>query len=580
MKYLSTLILTMALCFIALAKPAVKQNIPDSCGFENLTNSCELFSPKKGDKIVLPDGTIIPNFSAIFKAGEKISLAKEINRMKNKGDVDETEKARQRGQIVTLMGDIPTTQMHQRFKTYFIDHFSEITEFMHKAPKEAKLEMPWPIDNPAPEPIAVKRDEFLVRFLARITKEQYEKLEVLQKEVLAAQKLLSKPEAENKTLEALKEVSPERNKYVTKMVEFAQARIKELITGPDTDRKLSKAEANAIKKLETIRFNNFQSEAVKNSPVCAEAIPNAYYNAMDHSITLCPAFYSLPDTAVLSLIAHEIGHVLDPCNSQFPAYRLKMDKLAELKKKDDANKAHALSNDNDKFLMMIRLAKIGEVSDRTAYPFELEVKEETVAFFRDEGVLVKMSEPVPFFNYVFNDVYECLKSPKGGSFRSFDRKEMLKFAQVVSGVRAEYREPAYSRAEDEKKIVDALTEHPECQGAEKKSHMGEAVADWISAHVVGEFLSGVHLQSDLEKLGPIAYFGNLICMQRFMATSGYISSAGPILFSAFHEYTSQFDEHPASRDRIEKIFLADSNVRKVLGCTVPSAYSCVHKTGM
>lgn len=577
MKF-SFLFIPLLISLSLLAKPTEKKAAPDACGFETLTNSCELFSPKKGDKIVLPDGTVIPNFSAIFKVGEKISFVAEIKKMEKKGEVEESEKTRQRGQIVNLLSDIPNTLMSQQFKTFFVDHFSEITIFMHKGQKEDTMPLPWPIDNPGPNLIPVKHDEFIVRFVARITKPQFEKLEALQKEVILAQQILTRAEGSNKTLDSLKEVSPERNKYVTKMVEFAQLRIKELITGSNPDRKLSSAESNAIKKIESIRFNNFQSEVVKASPICAQSVPNAYYNPLDHSITLCPSIYSLPDTAVLSVVAHEIGHAIDPCFSQFPAYRVKADKLMALKKKDEESKKHEVSNDNEKFLTMLRLAKLTEFSDRTAYPFELEVKEETVNFFLEEGILVKMSERVPFPNYVFRDVYECLKSPKGGGFRSFDKAEMTKFAKDVSAVRVEYREPSYNREEDEQKIINAFSQYPECQGADKKSHMGETVADWISARVVGEFLSGMHLQSPLEKLGPIAFFGNLICMQRFMATSDYISSAGPVLFGAFHDYKLSLDEHPASRERLEKIFLSDPNVRKVLGCTQPPAYSCKHTT--
>jgi hypothetical protein len=48
--------------------------------------------------------------------------------------------------------------------------------------------------------------------------------------------------------------------------------------------------------------------------ICQETPMNANYHAASNTITLCPLAARLPRESLLPLLAHEIGHLADPCN--------------------------------------------------------------------------------------------------------------------------------------------------------------------------------------------------------------------------------------------------------------------------
>jgi len=86
----------------------------------------------------------------------------------------------------------------------------------------------------------------------------------------------------------------------------------------------------------------------------------------------------------------------------------------------------------------------------------------------------------------------------------------------------------------------------------------------------------MRLETSFERLGPLAYFGNLVCMERYRISHDGDGSIADVIRAAQRDYAMHLEAHPGSRDRIEKIFLADKNIRAALGCGRPGPKVCEH----
>ncbi len=78
---------------------------------------------------------------------------------------------------------------------------------------------------------------------------------------------------------------------------------------------LTPEEKSVVSRIEKITLNHGDSEDVINSEQCSNYHLNAFYRKRSHSINICPAYYAAPDTQIIKVLGHEIGHSLDPCIS-------------------------------------------------------------------------------------------------------------------------------------------------------------------------------------------------------------------------------------------------------------------------
>ncbi|MFM8316363.1 MAG: hypothetical protein ACKOA8_18955, partial [Deltaproteobacteria bacterium] len=420
------------------------------------------------------------------------------NRVKTK---HEFLKLRQR--LINLLNEIPDDRMHLTFKYYFTENFIELTEaiFNKENTLSNQIEIPWPMEKPA-SPKLVPRNEVIRRVSMALSQTQVIELQRLYEEMKSFQSLPGRTVASSLLEEAQRRVTPEREKYISHLVEFSKLRIKSLIAHGKSEKELNEAELNLIRKVNTVRLSPLKKESAISGKHCVGNLPNAYYTPRDHSIGLCPSVYLLPDPGVLVLISHELTHSIAPCTSQFGTYEINSDALVKSGQGLAGGLSREIMRDPNKRELVEHLLEINEKSNMTASALGLLSSEEAIKYFIDKKVLKPEIPGVKPDQYPFKQVVECLISKKG--FRSFGESEIRNLASNVVKGRALYREVGYDPKLDERQIVDAFMKFPGCVDMDNHGQLEEAFSDWVASKVLGDYLIGNRLDSDEEKLGMVA----------------------------------------------------------------------------
>nr|BFD68153.1 hypothetical protein HAGR004_31750 [Bdellovibrio sp. HAGR004] len=275
--------------------------------------------------------------------------------------------------------------------------------------------------------------------------------------------------------------------------------------------------------------------------------PNGYYSPDEHAITVCPQSMNMPEASLFSLMAHEIGHAFDPCTMA-----------------------------------------MGRSQEGLIEPDWIEGR-------RAAGK--EVFAPVFMEKNPFKSVVACLQSPSSLNVKIPSMKNLLsnvdKFEQDLKnemsemedlqgeGEEAPARDATMARFEDERqRIRDNYDKFKYCSMLTNSGHIGEAFSDWIAAEALASkikeipeagkrqefaFASQAHfygtgcsniLESSLNKINS-ATQGACPELQEFMK---HQASGGR------HNDPYHVDSHPATGQRVDRIYYAKPELREALGC--------------
>lgn len=524
----------------AVVSSAAKDKPVAGCTFEELTRACGLFDPSLGEKLELADGSYLPRVSRD---------AEEPG-----GWLPSSEAIRSKFALSKLLGEIDDKKMHPLFKLFVLDRFSEVTPIIQndKSEKGESVQSPWPMSDPG-EPRRVEGADFLKAFKEAFSSTQWDQL----KEIAKSSQFAN-------VADRMREVTGARQLYVLKMVGFVKSRMLDVILQGRSEKSLNEEERNVLARVQSIQVAD---PAKDITIVGAPSLSSPFYTQEDHSLHLVPALFHYPDVTIVALVAREMARTLDPCQSQSDVYEIHGGKLAALKKTPH--------RDDDGVLE--RLRKISERSPFTAGPLFSTgsgvASDGSIRRLVSAGVLSIKAKGVPLSRYFLKDVYQCLKAKRGDGFRPWDPREIKRAAHAVTERRKQYREPAYDAKADEKNIEGIYASRPECIGPRERSALSQAVSDWISSKVLGEFLSGsgIHLKTDAERVAPIGYSAQRLCSLRTPQ-----QQRGDSPLSLKYDFQVPFEVPGESKDRIEATYLAEKNIRAALGCTDGATKSCEH----
>lgn len=308
-------------------------------------------------------------------------------------------------------------------------------------------------------------------------------------------------------------ISQERQTEVKSLVEYVRQTLIDKVRRGRDNSSLSALERSQIQRLQTIEFD--LNTSLDNQHLCNSSYPNAGYFQETHSFMLCKSAMMQPNSALVAAIAHEMGHSIDICRM-----------LQPLQKKHGQYGITAL---HDKILF------------RNQNP---QTQPTTAA----AAVSVEEIKKTPEFI--------CLSQK--GFLQDPNQKEKEDLSKQLVDIQKESGNTSLNDQELHAHNLKLMQEYPYCFNS-KSSHntINEAACDLWASHAQGDYISKHPPKTDTERIATFGVFIKNLC--------------GPQDEQAVS--TSGDSSHPASIDRVNKIFLTNPNIQNIFGCT-PTEPSC------
>ncbi|MBC86331.1 MAG: hypothetical protein CL677_04050, partial [Bdellovibrionaceae bacterium] len=294
-----------------------------------------------------------------------------------------------------------------------------------------------------------------------------------------------------------------------------------------------------------------------------------------------------PEESLAMVLAHEMGHAIDPCNSQFGMYQVDVKKFMQLdpSSTDDEVVQQILADDDLIFFMEHVDQNVTEENSQISDKVKMYLSDPgKLKYFEDLGIISLKTEPPPevsqrgnhLYGYVLQDVYSCLQ-PKEG-IRSVTKSDIEVAVNSYIQERLAIMGDTFDVESEKEKLTSAFTKYPQCFGPGSSGQMGEAMSDWWGAKVVGDMYSDREYKTDKERLRPYAFWIGQLCYQR--ANYEYLdtneASVAEIAYQVIGNQYRNNMSHPKSIARLEKIFLSDPRMREAMGCEPTQEPLCSH----
>lgn len=316
-----------------------------------------------------------------------------------------------------------------------------------------------------------------------------------------------------------------------------------------------------IERVKTIKFNTPRLTAEVRE-YCK--YPNAFYNASNHSFTLCPQYLNYPSIALKETIAHEMAHSFDSCNLSGNFYK---------------NKGPEIFEEAPFEIEIIKTPVSGNFRNtRGETPVELNPKN-------------KIQGPMLYADHPFSKTMSCLQDSRSVGAKVSDIEGLRQDAKAKlaaltklgqnNGQNAEARGLNYFVA-NERDYFDHFQGCDNSSLGERvgRSQMQEAFADKISSEIIARDLKKLSREEARHSVLEIALSYGNICPNQTAAETKLrmygikegcpeylenMSNEKKILLQ-LERIDPSFDPHPSAVIRIEKNLLANPATRQLLKC--------------
>ncbi len=120
------------------------------------------------------------------------------------------------------------------------------------------------------------------------------------------------------------EAAPAKERYMARFLAmsdlFASTRqsVLRVLEAQATARPERAAQIEEMKKRITSVRTEVSTDPMELATVCAS--PNAFYDGLTHTLKVCPQLLGMPTAQLKMVIAHEMGHAVDPCGAACPLH--------------------------------------------------------------------------------------------------------------------------------------------------------------------------------------------------------------------------------------------------------------------
>lgn len=348
------------------------------------------------------------------------------------------------------------------------------------------------------------------------------------------------PSAEyKKIIETIKKQTADKAPKIAALFKQSQkdiiAFLQERIT-PQNKNQIEKV----IERVSKIKFKPAQFDDESQIGSCLT--PNAYFDEINHTVTICPQLYESPEATIEHILYHEIGHSFDPC---------------------------ALSQDSGSY---------AEYSKTKPFPI----------------VSIKESP--------FKETISCLSSNKSMGFKPNSYNEILKkYEDNYRETFNSYQEQGWENAEvkyssltemaEAQMLIQERRDTPEqieaCYFGSGSRRYNESFAEWVSSQMVGRKIKTMNDPAEKARYASEAQL--LLTAGSCASVDSYTAKNIPSQLRKYPELKKCLDyyeqikneqaaadeadygppilTHPTDEARSNRLFLVQPDVQKALGCT-------------
>lgn len=428
--------------------------------------------------------------------------------------------------------------------------------------------LPWPPDaeNGRLQSVALEqiKKDYLDKLPPQTRKEFQRQLKVysdLQKSSLPTLDSLPpfKPESvqQYESIETrFKVLDPTNQARIKQIFENTKALLLDEIAKGRTQDKLPSEQRILYEKVASVKLQLYR----ENTQCAGEAL-NAFYHPGTNHITLCPAFYGVPDASLVYVLGHELAHSIDPCTSHRTGFKiLRMPQAAEVEQLLKKHPKRIAPEIRETLLTFEKLD--GYVGSTLFADKESPTDAEKVQFWKELGVIEVTHEPYPAKLIPEPVAMKCLTDKL--KLKKPSVSEAIEYVNTQRRLkmdRLDADEATVTREFD--KAVMSARMNPWCASSpDRKSQYDEAAADIWGTKVLGRYLETHPLKSEADRFAAFIFQADAVCKE---------SVAGNI--------PTNMGAHPPDRDRLEKILLTDVRIQRALGCKGDPKNHCLNTVG-
>lgn len=304
---------------------------------------------------------------------------------------------------------------------------------------------------------------------------------------------------------------------------------------PDRKDKINELE----KRVSTVNFALVSSHEEVNS-VCVS--PNAFYDGSTHTLKICPQMMTMPEAHLRMVIAHEIGHSIDPCAAACPLHQVK-------------------NGDRTEYSIMDLPTLIG--SNHEENP--------------------PKAMPIPFKENPYTEVLTCLEGKDSVMARSADSAQMKKLLENQIRLTEEAGQDASGIKQFLAAVPEIANLYGGCSVLPGNSRQQEAFSDWLAAEALAVSnipvnlteIGGIFFVSDCPGLAPDITPALMQQLQQYnclppqdpQAAFAHLLPEAYQIGATFGQLQKmETGTHPPAVDRIQRLFRLQPQLKNRLGC--------------
>lgn len=279
-----------------------------------------------------------------------------------------------------------------------------------------------------------------------------------------------------------------------------------------SDGELSQYELSWIQKISTVKFGGWLA--------CRTARPNGVYSPETHSVKICPGIAVMPKANLVRLLAHEISHSIDYCQSQGELYH----RLPGERARNVAPQVPGVPKSDSLRLFFADGAEYFNYGPRVA---RFDTPKVLIENLTSKKIVDVSAYGIPKDNYPLSRVLACVNKEKN-----------------LLTPNGKYTPNG---------AVPGISMGSDGGCAEGETTAGEDTADIWSARITGQYLAENPFSDSLERAAFFYTSIPSVCAEEASSSSGKSAQGGQ-------------NTHSADLFRNESIFLSDPQLQHAVNC--------------